>query len=151
MPPPVTDCDFDSSARPAQAFSPCIAILSTAQVAEFLRCSPLTVRDYIQPAERGTYTARSLLKLVNANLRGNWPRKSLFRLPDSLITVGEAARLILPRRDARNAVRGVYSMCRRTKNPPPHIRLTKHTVLFDPGALAAWVASRSNREAILTA
>ena len=125
------------------------ALFRVAEAGAYLRISTFQVYRYVLTDGEGFVTAHTILRLLNGRLMGHWPRPRLYRLPDRLMTLGEAAVRILPRMAPEEAVRRLACFCRRVKNPPPHVRLSKRTLLFEEGALRGWLEDRSLREAVL--
>jgi len=128
--------------------SPTPHLLRIPEAAELLRVRPGDMCRYIQHEEPRHVTAKTVLSLLNGRRAGSW-RGDLWRLPLRLLTLEEAARSVLPRMTEDKARRRLLSMCNRTKNAPPHFRLTRRIVRFEPHALREWLCERSGREAVL--
>ena len=124
-------------------------LLRVSEVAELLRLRPGDMCRYVQHEDLRHITSHTLLRLLNGHRSGSWSGGDLWRLPERLLTLEEAARMVLPRMTDDKARRRLLSMCNRTKNPPPHIRLTRRIIRFDVPALSSWVSARSKREALL--
>ena len=125
------------------------SLLRVSEAADLLRLRPGDMCRYVQHEDRRHITAATILRLLNGHRAGAWRGAELWRLPERLLTLEEAARKVLPRMECRKARARMLAMCNRTKNPPPHIRLTRRIIRFDTPALDSWVEGRYEKEALL--
>lgn len=125
------------------------SLLRVSEAADLLRLRPGDMCRYVQHDDRRHITAATILRLLNGHRAGAWSGGELWRLPQRLLTLEEAARKVLPRMECRKARARMLAMCNRTKNPPPHIRLTRRIIRFDTPSLDSWVEGRSEKEALL--
>ena len=125
------------------------SLLRVSEAADLLRLRPGDMCRYVQHEDRRHITAATILRLLNGHRAGAWRGAELWRLPERLLTLEEAARKVLPRMECRKARARMLAMCNRTKNPPPHIRLTRRIIRFDTPSLDSWVEGRSEKEALL--
>ena len=125
------------------------SLLRVSEAADLLRLRPGDMCRYVQHEDRRHITAATILRLLNGHRAGAWRGAELWRLPERLLTLEEAARKVLPRMECRKARARMLAMCNRTKNPPPHIRLTRRIIRFDTPSLDSWVDGRAEKEALL--
>ena len=144
-------CGAPAGGAPAAPL-PVQAIYTAAQAADYLRVPANQLHRYFMADRKdgwGTVTAHTILRLLKEKMKGDWGGKTPYMLPERLLTPQEAAALLLPTFPPDKGYRRILRFCARRANPPPHFRITKFNIRFDPAALGRWLESRAKREAVL--